>query len=57
MDVRTNEPFSTLFGGVVRNEGVSGVPERLRPSISFRKRAAKLLVDDTASAWHVAWYI
>jgi hypothetical protein len=41
-------------GGVDRP---SGVPDRLRCANSVRRRAARLLVEETASAWHVAWYI
>lgn len=38
------------FGGVDRADSTSGVPERLPAASSFLSRAAKLLVDDTASA-------
>jgi hypothetical protein len=44
------------LGGVEWDDCASGVPERLLAvAISFRSRAAKLLVDVTASAWHAAW--
>lgn len=44
------EGDNPAFGGVSREEDTSGVPERLLPSISERKRAARLFVDETASA-------
>lgn len=46
---------SLPLGGVDLAEGASGVPDRLRPSTSWRRRAARLLVDVMASAWQVAW--
>src|ERR1700676_1750647 len=45
------------LGGVDLDDCTSGVPERLPNVCSFRSRAAKLFVEATASAWHVAWYI
>ena len=50
-----NELDSLPLGGVDRAEGASGVPDRLCPSTSWRRRAARLLVDVMASAWQVAW--
>lgn len=48
--------FLMLAGGVDLELGeASGVPPRLEVIKSLRNRAAKLLVDDSASAWQVAW--
>jgi len=51
-------------GGVERNVDwtpdmgwTSGVADRLPEAFSVRNLATKLLVEASASAWHVAWYI
>ena len=43
------------LGGVERADCISGVLEWRPDATSFLSRAAKLFVDTTASAWHVAW--
>jgi len=53
-DFSNDEVGCFACGGVDRP---SGVPDRLRCAASVRKRAARLLGEITASAWHVAWYI
>jgi hypothetical protein len=42
--------WDVALGGVERKDCASGVPERLRLAISERRRAARLLVEATASA-------
>jgi len=46
------KPFG---GGVVLDGDRSGVLPRLDDNTSLRKRAARLFVEDIASAWQVAW--